>query len=106
MGGNLQLGKVCVLDRKATAKLGVVPLCHIHLRFPLKLPSALRLPDTRSLSFLASPRQTCTVEGKHKFVFNAEGDKATAREDFNRPSVIEPFQPAPFEACKKSAKIA
>ena len=77
MGGNLQLGKVCVLDRKATAKLGAVPLCHIHLRFPVKLPSALRLPDTRSLSFLASPRQTCTVEGKHKFVLGKSALQVT-----------------------------
>ena len=68
MGGNLQLGKVCELERKATAKLGAVPLCHIHVRFPLKLPRALRLPDTLNFSFLANPRQTCTVEGKHKFV--------------------------------------
>ena len=78
MGGNLQFGNVCELDRNAAAKLGAVPLCHIHLRFPLKLPSALRLPDTRSFSFLASPRQTCTVAGKHRFVLGKSALQVTA----------------------------
>ena len=78
MGGSLQFGKVCEFERKATAKLGAVPLCHIHVRFPLKLPKALRLPETRSLSFLAIPRQTCMVEGKHRFVLGKSALQVTA----------------------------
>ena len=60
---------MCVLDRNNTAKLGVVPLCHLQVRFPMMLPKAFLRPEVRSPNFRAMPRQTTSGFGMQNRAF-------------------------------------
>ena len=60
---------MCELERNSTAKLGVVPLCHLQVRFPMILPNAFLRPEVHNPDFRAIPRQTTSGLGMQNRVF-------------------------------------